>query len=55
MSVLTLDEDYCGGESGIDWALVGGIIAAVVAAIILIAVVAMCLVKKPYQRANTSE
>merc|ERR1712080_394771 len=55
LTVLTLNEDYCGGETGIDWTMVGGIIAAVVVAIILIAVVAMCLVKKPYQRANTSE
>jgi hypothetical protein len=55
VSILRLDEDYCGGETGLNWGLVGGIIAGVVVAILLIAVVALCLVKKPYQRANTTE
>ena len=50
-----LKENYCGGDTGTNWAMIGGIIGGVVAAILLIAIIAVVLVKKPYERAATHE
>ena len=54
-STLVLKENYCGGDTGTNWAMIGGIIGGVVAAILLIAIIAVVLVKKPYERAATHE